>query len=54
MSAPSTLNWIRVALVALPVYGVLTFWSTLDLQPSRSRTPRSGLASSTLSDSQIW
>jgi len=33
MSAPSTLNWIRVALVALPVYGVVTFWSTLDPSP---------------------
>jgi len=33
MSAPSTLNWISVALVALPVYRVVTFWSTLDPSP---------------------
>ena len=35
MSAPNTLNWIRVGLWALPVYGLLTAWSTLDPQPDQ-------------------
>src|ERR671916_3524463 len=28
-----TANWIRLGLLALPLYGVLTFWSSLDPQP---------------------
>ncbi len=39
MSAPNTLNWIRVGLLALPLYGVLTAWSTLDPQPDSSKHP---------------
>ncbi len=39
MSAPNTTNWIRVGLLALPVYGVLTIWSTLDPQPDSSEDP---------------
>ncbi len=39
MSAPNTLNWIRVGLWALPVYGLLTAWSTLDPQPDSSKHP---------------
>ena len=39
MSAPNTLNWIRVGLLALPIYGVLTAWSTLDPQPDSSKHP---------------
>ena len=39
MSAPNTLNWIRVGLLTLPVYGLLTFWSTLDPQPDQVKEP---------------
>src|SRR3712207_1899294 len=39
MSAPNTLNWIRVGLLTLPVYGLLTFWSTLDPQPDQVEEP---------------
>ena len=35
MHAPNTLNWIRVGLFALPVYGLLTSWATLDPQPDQ-------------------
>ena len=35
MSAPNTLNWIRVGLFALPLYGLLTAWATLDPQPDQ-------------------
>jgi hypothetical protein len=30
---PDTTNWIRLGLLALPLYGALTFWSSLDPQP---------------------
>jgi hypothetical protein len=33
MRSPDTTNWIRIGLFALPLYGVLTFWSSLDPQP---------------------
>jgi hypothetical protein len=39
MSTPNTINWIRVGLMALPVYGLLTFWSTLDPQPDQAKEP---------------
>jgi hypothetical protein len=39
MSATNTTNWIRAGLLALPVYGVLTFWSTLDPQPDQTKNP---------------
>jgi hypothetical protein len=39
MSATNTINWIRAGLLALPVYGVLTFWSTLDPQPDQTKHP---------------
>jgi len=32
----NTANWIRLGLLALPVYGLLTFWTTLDPQPDPS------------------
>jgi hypothetical protein len=32
MRSPDTANWIRLGLLALPIYGVLT-WSSLDPQP---------------------
>ena len=39
MTAPNTLNWIRLGLLALPVYGLLTFWSTLHPQPDQVNDP---------------
>jgi ABC-type nickel/cobalt efflux system permease component RcnA len=32
MSPPNTANWIRLGLLALPLLGLLTFWTTLDPQ----------------------
>ncbi len=33
MSAPNTARWIGIGLVGLPLYGALTFWSSLNPQP---------------------
>ena len=33
MPAPNTTRWMGVGLLGLPLYGALTFWSTLDSQP---------------------
>src|ERR671916_2161921 len=33
MRPQDTANWIRLGLLALPLYGVLTFWSALNPQP---------------------
>ena len=33
MSAPNTTRWIGIGLLGLPLFGVLTFWSSLDPQP---------------------
>jgi hypothetical protein len=33
MSAPNTTRWIGTGLLGLPLYGALTFWSSLDPQP---------------------
>jgi hypothetical protein len=33
MRPPDTTNWIRLGLFALPLYGALTFWSSLHPQP---------------------
>ena len=33
MSAPNTTRWIGIGLLGLPLYGVLTFWSSIDPQP---------------------
>src|ERR687893_714295 len=33
MRPQDTANWIRLGLLALPLYGALTFWSSLDPQP---------------------
>ena len=33
MRPTDTTNWIRLGFFALPLYGVLTFWSSLDPQP---------------------
>src|SRR5215216_1559076 len=36
MSAPNTANWIRAGLLGLPLYGALTFFSSLNPQPDPS------------------
>src|ERR671911_938258 len=33
MRPQDTASWIRLGLLALPLYGALTFWSSLDSQP---------------------
>ena len=39
MSKTNITNWIRTGLLALPVYGLLTFWSTLDPHPDQNKDP---------------
>jgi hypothetical protein len=40
MSAPNhTTSWIRTGLLALPVYGLLTAWSSLGAQPDQVKDP---------------
>ena len=39
MSATNTTHWIRAGLVALPVYGALTAWSSLGAQPDQVKEP---------------
>ena len=34
---PRPSRWVRAGLVGLPLYGLLTFWTTLDPQPDPSR-----------------
>ena len=36
MSAPNTNRWIGIGLLGLPLYGALTFWSSLEGQPDPS------------------
>src|ERR687894_797227 len=36
MSAPNITRWIGIGLLGLPLYGVLTFWSSLNPQPDPS------------------
>ena len=33
MSAPNVTRWIGIGLLGLPLYGALTFWSSIDPQP---------------------
>jgi hypothetical protein len=33
MSAANTTRWIGIGLLGLPLYGALTFWSSLEGQP---------------------
>ncbi len=35
MSAPNVANWIRLGLLALPIYALLTFWATFTHEPNR-------------------
>lgn len=39
MRTTDIINWIRTGLLTLPLYGLLTFWSTLDPQPDQSKDP---------------
>ena len=39
MSTTASTNWIRAGLLALPTYGLLTAWSTLDAQPDQVADP---------------
>ena len=39
MSATNTTKWIGIGLLGLPIYGALTFWSSLKPQPSFSEHP---------------
>lgn len=39
MSATNISRWIGIGLLGLPIYGVLTFWSTLEPQPDQARDP---------------
>src|SRR5918993_5046267 len=36
MSMPNTTRWIGIGLLGLPLYGALTFWSSLEGQPDAS------------------
>jgi len=36
MSTPNTTRWIGIGLLGLPLYGALTFWSSLNPQPDPS------------------
>src|ERR687894_2769257 len=36
LSRDTTINWIRAGLLALPISGLLTMWSTLTPQPNPS------------------
>ena len=33
-------GWIRIGLLALPVYGLLTFWATLESQPDQTKNSK--------------
>jgi hypothetical protein len=39
MTKSAATNWIRVGLFALPVYGLLTLWSTIGAQPNAAVDP---------------
>ena len=39
MSTANIGSWIRIGLLALPVYGLLTFWATLESQPDQTKNP---------------
>ena len=43
MNAPNTNRWIGIGLFGLPLYGALTFWSSLDPQPDPNIHSRNGL-----------
>ena len=36
MPAPNTTRWIGIGLLALPLYGALTSWSSIESQPDPS------------------
>jgi hypothetical protein len=35
MAAANTASWVRAGLLALPIYGLLTFWATFTHEPNR-------------------
>jgi hypothetical protein len=39
MTTPDTTRWIGIGLLALPIYGLLTAWSTIDPQPDQVKHP---------------
>jgi hypothetical protein len=39
MRTTNTINWIRAGILTLPIYGLLTFWATLDPQPDQVTHP---------------
>lgn len=41
MPIAASTHWIRAGLLALPTYGLLTAWSTLDAQPDQVANPES-------------
>ncbi len=36
MSVANTTRWIGIGLLGLPLYGALTFWSSIEVQPDPS------------------
>ncbi|GAB3529776.1 hypothetical protein [Arthrobacter monumenti] len=40
MNSQTTTNWIRAGLIALPVYGLLTAWSSFKPQPDQTTDPQ--------------
>jgi hypothetical protein len=38
MSTPNTTRWIGIGLLGLPLYGSLTFWSSLHPRTAKSTT----------------
>jgi hypothetical protein len=46
-SSPNTLNWIRIGLLALPIYGLLTIWATANPQPTSDMTAWSRFVTTT-------
>ncbi len=46
MSAANPSRWVGVGLLDLPLYGALTFWSSLEGQPDPNTSSRPGLVSS--------
>ena len=46
MSTPNITRWMGIGLLGLPLYGVMTFLSSLNPWPDPNTTTRPGLASS--------
>ena len=48
MNAPNVTRWIGIGLLGLALYGLMTFFSSLDPQPDPTTQPEAWLASSLL------